>query len=318
MKNDHHHGKLIVSNRASDTISIIDSKTFLHISDIKIKPLGNGFDKINYYKKGYAVGPHNLAYNAKNGMVYSTNCFDDSMSVIDIEKNSVSATFFVGVNPNDLAIDSHSSNIYITNSDSNTVSIVNSDENRLIGQLPVGLMPQGICINRDGSILAVANTDSNSISIINIYQGYSVSDIKLDFSPIKVIFSRDNDRLFISMLGDNSVGFIYIVDTNDFKIVSQIKVMQNPIHMAEISRQKLLYVCCMGDGYLCAVDLSQNKMLDCIKIGCMPHAIACDPEREYMYITDMKNDDIIKFNIKDFKEEDHIYCGKEPNGIIFI
>jgi YVTN family beta-propeller protein len=95
------------------------------------------------------------------------------VSVVDTERNTVTATIGVGALPSGVAVTPDGSKVYVTNLDDpltafgNTVSVIATAKNAVIGfPITVGSAPVGVVVTQDGSKVYVANDVSNNVSVI--------------------------------------------------------------------------------------------------------------------------------------------------------
>jgi YVTN family beta-propeller protein len=121
-----YHEYAYVTNGKSNTVSVIDLRTFrlqrtLHVGS----------------------GPTGIAANPKRTEVYAVNSGSANMSVIDAERNVVvgtvgvqSAPYFVDVSPD-------GRRAYVSNSGSNNVSVIDLDQRRVTATIRVGTSRTG-------------------------------------------------------------------------------------------------------------------------------------------------------------------------------
>lgn len=115
-----------------------------------------------------AVGgasPNSLA--ASSGRVFVSNGNNDSISVIDTEKDVVTATIPLnldprlahlrGVIPFGLALSPDEKRLYVAEAGINAVAVIDVGSQAVLGHIPVGWFPSKIAVSRDGKTLIVAN-----------------------------------------------------------------------------------------------------------------------------------------------------------------
>ena len=104
---DPQNGYIYVTDRGSDSVSVIDPSTNKVIANILVGrfPLG-------------------IIYDPQNGYLYVANFGSNTVSVIDPSTNTVIANISVGLNPMGIAYDPQNGYIYVTNSLSGTLSII--------------------------------------------------------------------------------------------------------------------------------------------------------------------------------------------------
>ncbi len=116
-----------------------------------------------------AVGgasPNSLA--ATGNRVFVSNGNNDSISVIDTEKDTVSAVINLnpesrlsrwrGIIPFGLALAPDGKRLYVAEAGINAVAVVDLMGNRVLGHIPVGWFPSRVAISQDNQHLIVANS----------------------------------------------------------------------------------------------------------------------------------------------------------------
>jgi YVTN family beta-propeller protein len=111
--------------------------------------------------------PFAISINPNNDLVYATNSYNNSVSVIDPYVGKSVEDIKVGDYPYGIAIDSSANLIYVSNRNDDTVSVINGTDNKLITNIPVGKVPTGIAVNSQTGLVYVANSASDSVSVID-------------------------------------------------------------------------------------------------------------------------------------------------------
>jgi YVTN family beta-propeller protein len=84
---------------------------------------------------------------------YIANNISDTVSVIDTESNTVTATIPVGAAPLGVAVTPDGNSVYVTNISASTVSVIDTATNTVSATIPVGFSgaPKGVAVTPDGS-----------------------------------------------------------------------------------------------------------------------------------------------------------------------
>lgn len=91
---------------------------------------------------------------------------DGSVSVVNIEDNSVTDTVSVGSNPLAIVASPDGTRVFVANGGDDTVSVIQTTDNVLIDTFKTGGDPNYLAISDDGSTLFVANRSDGTVSII--------------------------------------------------------------------------------------------------------------------------------------------------------
>ncbi len=108
-----------VTNGKSNTVSVIDLRTFQPAATIRV-----GSD------------PTGIAANSKKNEIYVVNTESNSISVIDAERNQVVATIGVHAAPYFIDVSADGKRAYVANSKSANVSVMDLDKRLCVGQYP--------------------------------------------------------------------------------------------------------------------------------------------------------------------------------------
>jgi YVTN family beta-propeller protein len=101
--------------------------------------------------------PAGIAINEKTNIVYVTNMFEKTMSVMDGKTDKIVTTIPVGSIPVFPAVDEKTNIVYVPNSEDGTVSVVEGKTNMVVNTIPVGSdFPQVIALNHETHKLYVA------------------------------------------------------------------------------------------------------------------------------------------------------------------
>lgn len=311
--------KLFVSNMGDDSISVIDinkrsEASRIHLLSSLAKNSGSCVSPTKL-----RIGPHSLKIDKSRKNIYSVNCFDDSVFIIDSGSFSIKESFFPGRHPKDMVFNRDETYIYISNGDSNSVSVVDAAKKKVVAQIPVGIMPHGICMSPDGEYIYVANMGSDSISIIDTWSNSKVSCIPVGRCPVEVMTSKDGKYLFAtcSYMGCDRKGTLSIISTRNLKIIKDIEVGIMPVQMAVSKKLPYIYVTNMGSDDVCVIDLNRFQKLRTIKTGKMPRGIALTEKREVL-IGSSEENIITVIDEGTFKVLGNIEAGIEPTSMLYV
>jgi YVTN family beta-propeller protein len=145
------NGHLYVTNRGSDSISVINGTTNTLVDEISVN----------------SIAPSGITYNAANNYIYVTNMGSNTVSVINGTTNTIVANIPVGLGPNGIAYNQNNGDVYVANSINGTISIMDGLENTVTSTIPLGINnPNDILYNVDNDRIFVTNTNSSTVSAI--------------------------------------------------------------------------------------------------------------------------------------------------------
>ncbi|MGR6001753.1 YncE family protein [Bacillus cereus] len=83
---------------------------------------------------------------ADENFAYTTNSYNNTVSVIDTHDNTIKTIIPVGINPTDIAITPDGASAYVSNMSDNTVSFIDTRNNTVKATIPVKGFPSRIFI----------------------------------------------------------------------------------------------------------------------------------------------------------------------------
>lgn len=291
---------LFVCNTSSDNITAINTEPFEKISDISL--MGS------YQEK---AGPHGICRYKDKLLV--ANCYDNSMSLININDKCEEDNFYIGVHCNDLVV--FYDKAYIVCGDSNNVIVFDLITKSLIEEIPCGSMPHNITINKCNNNIMIANMYSDSITIIDLNDNSNTKNIRVGSYPTSAAFVPSGEYAVIceSNIGTDSPGCISIYSLKNSRIINRVRVGNSPVDIC-INNQKC-YISNFGDGTISVIDINNYKEIKRINVGGMPRSIKYKDNS--IFIGDSLNNSAIKLDlIKNTKC--CISTGKEPTGMIIV
>lgn len=169
------------------------------------------------------VFPYNMEIDPKNQFLYALNSALDSVSIVDIAKNTYIKSITVGDNPLSLAITRDGKSIYTANAKSNDVSLIASSSNTVsIPSILVGSQPAGIALSPDQRFAYVTNSGSNDLSVISLKtQQVVIPSIPVGTQPSGLAFSPTGKNLYVANTESNTVS---VLDTSVNTVVQTIPV----------------------------------------------------------------------------------------------
>ncbi len=243
-------------------------------------------------------GPTEMALTGVH--IYVANSTGNSVSMINLDTNTVSAPIAVGNNPTGLAVSLNGTRVYVTNQGSNTVSVINATTttNTVIASIPVGSQPSSVVISPDGSLAYVANSD-DTVSVIDTATNVVVRTVSIDSNPEFGMHSmamsqgynypyRDDDRIYVTDAADRTMRALALTPSPAPEIPSittAIGVGSYPVNAAVVG--DYVFVVNTGSSTVSKIDTTTNTVVgDPISVGSLATAVATAPAANRVYIAD--------------------------------
>lgn len=291
---------MYVCNLSSDCLSKIDLQYFKEECRIELG-----------HNKNERIGPHDSCiYNDK---LIVANCYNNTISLIDISKDKYEESFFVGSHCNGVV--TFKNYAYIICGDLNNVTIFDLETYKFMEQIPCGNLPHNIEINKKINCIAITNMDSDSVTLIDCKDNSVAKEIKVGPYPTKSLFSPDGNYLYVceSNLGSDSKGSISIISVKNCNLIQRISVGNSPIDM--FCNCNYCFISNFGEGSISIVDVNNYKELKKIIVGGMPRGIIS--YNGFIYVGDNYNNLLMQIDIKN-KIKKVICIGGEPTGMTLV
>lgn len=302
-------GKVIVANTGEDTLSCIDLKIRKVIKTIDLKSIINKNKEVKL--SGSFIGPYDMVSNNQR-LIYCTNAYDNSIFKIDIEKNTILDSLYVGSFPTSIRY--FQDYLYIANSDSNSISIIEENTFSLIENIPVGERPIDIEIDESNMKMYVANSCGQSLNIIGLNNKENKT-IDLDNNPVKIIVEEDICILSIVNNGETSNSNISIMNKKTHKIVESLNFKGIFNTVIKINGNEIVFITNIDNGFLYRVNIKKGYVLNKIQLKGMPNKLEWDGDKT-LFISNILSNTLTLFNIDSNQVIDNIKVGIEPNGIL--
>jgi YVTN family beta-propeller protein len=194
---------------------------------------------------------------------YITNFWSDTVSVIDMETDTVIKTIPVGDGPFGVATSPDGRRAFITNVYSGDVSVINTILNVVIATISVAPEIHGITSSVDGSKLYVTSWNVNDVLVIDSSTLTVTASIPLGPVGYGIVPSPDGTKLFVSVWDENSVA---ILDTEEQTITTKISVGTNPAHLVINPDGSRVYVQNYHGSSISVLNTATNSVMETIDL----------------------------------------------------
>jgi YVTN family beta-propeller protein len=180
-----------------------------------------------------------------------------------------------------------------------------------------------------GSLRSRPDVDLNSFYILTLNQeaNISVIDPLLGFGGSKLVtlvmlktpgedwaITADQERLFVSMPESNQVA---VVDTNTWKVVTNIDTGARPVRLALQPDEKYLWVG-TDDGAesgVTVIDTTAFKSVARVATGAGHHEIALSGDNRFAYVTNRDAGTLSVVSVRDFSKVGEVKAGGRANAV---
>ncbi len=140
---------------------------------------------------------------------YVTNYASGTISVIDLDTNTLAGTFNAGTNPRRLIVDAAHHLVYWVN-DTNPggVTVFDGSTNAFVTRITVGNRPRTIASDFQKGEVYAGNRDGNSVSVIDTGTNTVVRTIPVGRQPAGIDVGEQLNRIYVVNRADNTVSVI--------------------------------------------------------------------------------------------------------------
>jgi YVTN family beta-propeller protein len=206
----------VVSNRADNTISLIDN------SRLVVRTTLPGCQQAE-----------DIAIMADSTKAFVACTGAGQVAAIDLKNDKVLALLDVGRTPVHLALKPDGGELIVCNFDSNSVSIIETNNNEVGGSYLIGTKPARAVLSADSSHLYVSNFASNTVAVYDIDNGKVIASISVGSRPDGLALSNSEDYLLVLNSQSGDVAVVQKrkstrLDPNEYSLLTMIPVGVQP------------------------------------------------------------------------------------------
>jgi YVTN family beta-propeller protein len=192
----------------------------------------------------------------------------DSVTVVDIESNTIVDTITVGGSPSEVALTPDGSLAYVSNGDLNDVSVIDTATRTVVATVPMGGVSRSLAMAPDGahcyvcggavgsSCLWVIDTATNAVSTTiplesDGYEGY----------PWDVVITPDGAKVYVTLYPNH----VLAVDTASNAVISGVGVYE-PYDL-EVSMDGTRLYATENYSEVCVIDTATDSQINSFETG---------------------------------------------------
>jgi YVTN family beta-propeller protein len=300
---------IYVTNGGNDTVTVLD------VVDVRVdRELSVGHDPV-----ALAANPtRNEVYVVNAGAAGATG----SLSVIDAEHNTVSATIPLHRQPVSIDLDAAGSLAYVANSGSNSISVIDLKRRREVAEIQAGQEPVAARLAPDGKTLVVANRRSDSVSLID-----PASD------RMRAVFTGCPGADGAVILPDSSKAFVPCAGGHQVMVIALAQPAANPAQpdrletLMDVGRAPVELTLKPDGGEIFAANSlsdSVSEIYDTTDEVGDTHMIGSEPvfglvsrDNSLLYVANERSQQVTVYSIDDGKLIGSIHVGDGPVALAF-
>ena len=185
---------------------------------------------------------------------------------------------------------------------------------------PAASQPHGMRISPDGKTLYIALLTGQALGMLDI-ETNTLTQAPLPGQAVQVGITPDGVTVFVSLYDTKQVA-LYRPQSKSTILITLPPGAKGPIQMYPTPDSRFVYVADQGYYFnqptgdrVYKISATTGQTTKEIQAGSAPHGIVVSKDGKFVYVTNLKSDDISIIDIATAAEVGRIPVGKEPNGI---
>lgn len=188
---------------------------------------------------------HLLVEHPTKPLVYVSNINSGSVSVIDIQLDSVVKIIPFSNKVEGIDISADGKELWVTNIKENLIYVLNTETYKTLSTIPTGIEPLRLKFSKDGKYCLVSNAKGGTVSVYESKSKKQIATINIPGKknilekvlyhtprPVGILMHPNGQYAFVSNF---TASRVEVIDLNTLTIVSSIKVGQMPDGLALIN-----------------------------------------------------------------------------------
>ncbi len=300
---------IYVTNGGSDTVTVLD------VVNVRVdRELAVGHDPV-----ALAASPtRNEIYVVNSGIAGTAG----SLSVIDAEHNTVSATIPLHRQPTSIDLNAAGNLAYVANSGSNSISVIDLSHRREVAQIQVGEEPVAVRVAPDGKTLVVANRHSDSVSLIDTASGRLRATFGGCPGASGAVILSDSSKAFVPCSGSHQVMVIALAQpearlAQPDRLETLMDVGRAPVQLALKPDGGEIFASNSLSDSVSEIYDSSDEVGDTYMIGNEPVFGLVSRDNSLLYVANQRSQEVTMYSIDDGKLIGSIHVGDGPVALEF-
>lgn len=188
---------------------------------------------------------HLLVHHPLKPIIYVANIKSGSVSVIDVELDSVVKIISFNKKAEGIDITKDGSELWVTNIEENFISVINTETYKTTDRIDTGKEPLRLKFSNDGKYCLVSNSGDGTVSVYDRKTKKRITNISIPGKknivekvlyrtprPVGILMHPNGLYAFVSNF---TASRVEVIDMQNFTIVSSIKVGKMPDGLAFVN-----------------------------------------------------------------------------------
>jgi len=252
------------------------------------------------------VAPPCIAAN----VAYVTNQGSQTVSVVDLESWTVTATIAVPGKPAGISLSPVRPEFYVTAPDAHDIAVIDQASKTVIRRIQTGGGPVGIAAHPTSGLIYVADWYTHQIAVADPQTGAVLSRIDVGQSPSGVAITPDGSTI---LTADRDSDAVSVIDAATNTRLASIKVGARPFGITLDAQGTRAFTANVGSDDVSVIDLITRSVIATVAVGRRPYAVAVTSQQAF--VTDQYGGTVTVFDLATMKPVKTIEACDHPEGI---
>jgi DNA-binding beta-propeller fold protein YncE len=288
-------GLLLVANKGSQSVSLVDPKTDKEIATIAEDGVtGHELIASPDGKRAYVpiYGDSGVGRPGTDGQL---------IRVLDLQSKKIVGTidFGKGIRPHCPLIHPKTGQLYVTTELDQTISIIDPETLKIVGSIPTG-QPQShmLILSHDGRRGYTANVGPGTVSVLDLENRKLIKTIAVAPNVQRIAISPD-DRWVVT--ADQTALRLVVIDTQTNEVSFSIPVPGLAYGTAFTNDGKSLLVALPAINQIGVIDFNARKLVRTLDVAKSPQAVLIRPDQAVAYTSCIASKQIAAIDLKTWK-----------------
>jgi len=243
-------------------------------------------------------------------LAYVTNQGGQTVSVVDLETLTVTATIPVPGKPAGISVSPVRPEFYATAPDAHDIAVIDQASNTVVRRIQTGGGPVGIAAHPISGLIYVADWYTHQIAVADPQTGAVLSRIDVGQSPSGVAITPDGATI---LTADRDSDAVSLIDAATNTRLASIKVGARPFGITLDAQGTRAFTANVGSDDVSVIDLKTRSVIATVPVGRRPYAVAVTSDQAF--VTDQYGGTVTVFDLATMKPVKTIEACDHPEGI---
>lgn len=302
-------GLLLVANKGSQTLSIVDPAAGITIANIPEDGV------TGHEVAATADGKRAFVPIYGNSGVGGKGTDGSLIRVIDLTKHNIVGTIDLGkgLRPHCAVMGPADGRLYVTTELGDSVTVIDVDTLNIVGAIPTGQAESHmLAISHDGKRGYTANVGPGTVSVLDLVGQKLVKVIPVSAEVQRISISKDNHWVFTA---DQSQPRLAVIDTTTNAVTAWIDLPSKGFGATPTPDGRWLLVALNRTNQVGLIDLQTLKLVKTLDVPKSPQEIVVQPDGAVAYVSCDASRQVAVIDLENWRIARLINAGPGADGL---